>query len=177
MQRHRTFLGLGDEPASPSTRTVTMDPKWQKIGVGLQFLSVLVAAAGFYILIGTLEANTSSVQATVENGIINQVTALDRLLLDKPKLYPYFYESREPATADSLQARVAAQLFADVLDVVSIQNSRFGAQWENPEAWDSWAVDMLTHSPVLRRFVREHQTWYGHRLLAHLRTAEGRLQS
>src|SRR5437879_11539815 len=60
---------IGDDAAAPSTRTGTMDTKWQRVGALAQCVSVLFAIAGFVILIRTLKANTRSVQATVENGI------------------------------------------------------------------------------------------------------------
>jgi hypothetical protein len=47
-----------------------------------------------------------------------------------------------------------------VLDIASIQSTRYPEHWDDPEAWDRWTCDLLHGSPALREYLQAHRDWY-----------------
>jgi hypothetical protein len=118
---------------------------------------------GFVAVILSVNANTKSLRANVENSLVTHVINLNRLNIDKPFLHPYFDEGKVPDPNDPHYGEIlaTAQMVANILDLASIQSLRYRDQWENPEAWDAWVTDSLRNSPILVKYLRAHPKWYG----------------
>jgi len=129
----------------------------------VQVASLIVAGLGFLFVVLSLNNNTRSLEATVQNNMLTHVTDLSKLLQENPWAYPYFYENKpvDPKDPHYQELLITAMHFADVLDIVTLQSSQYKNQWQKPDAWDRWTCDMLERSPILRQFLREHLGWYG----------------
>ena len=141
--------------------------RWQ---LRVQIASLIVAGLGFFFLWSSVNNNTRSLGATVQNNMLTHLTDLNKLLREKPWIYPYFYANQAPDPKDTRYQELlfAAMSYADVLDIVSIQSTQYKEQFESPEAWDKWTCDMLEHSPILQQYLQEHRTWYGKGLIRKL---------
>ena len=177
---------MAEDSLSNDDRAVKISPKasdpdlrykfWQLMAL---YLNLLVAVIGFFALVITVNSNTSSLRANVQNNVLSHVSGLDKLFLEKPYLRAYFYDGKEPDPQDPGYQEViaAAEWFTDVLDIAGVQNERFRDEWEDPEAWDNWTIDMLKHSPVMRKFLEEHSRWYSQGLTRKLKRAQAELKS
>jgi hypothetical protein len=128
--------------------------------------NLVIAAAGFFAVWRTLHNSAHVLRNSVQQSVVTQVVALDRLMIDRPELYPYFYNCKPLAAGDTLYTTVrsAGMMYLDVFDIVSSQNTIFKTNWENPELWNRWIVDTFAHSPALRDLLRNYSHWYGPRL-------------
>jgi hypothetical protein len=144
---------------------------WQLFAL---YSNLLVAIVGISFVVTTLHNNGQSVRNSVQQGMARLVTDMDRVFVDKPELFPYFYECREIDSSNPqyFTAFAASIQMLDLLDIANTQSSTFRDQWDTPEAWDNWIADQLLRSPILRATLRRHNTWYGTRLNASLVKAE-----
>lgn len=167
-----------------------LDVRYKFWHLTAQYSSLVVAIAGFWAVWSSLENNTKSVRANVQNVMLTHVTGLNRFFMERPELYPYFYEGKKPPDPKvpcrkntSVQQRgagspcyldlfLAATSIADVLDIVDTQSIRFRDQWEDPDAWDTWIKDSMKQSPILREYLRKKCRWYGKRLIRQLKQVE-----
>jgi hypothetical protein len=126
-----------------------------------------MALIGFIAVLGSVNANTKSLRASVQNLVTTHIINLDKLFVERPYLMPYFYDGRPADVKDPKYGEIlaAAQIFADTMELLSDQVIRFREQWENPEGWDIWMDDTLRKSPVLVQYLRDHRTWYGESLM------------
>jgi hypothetical protein len=163
-----------------SPRAIDPDLRHKFWNLTLHFSAVAVAAIGLGLVVGELGRNTASVRSAMRNSLLTQVRDLDKVILEHPKLFPYFFERREVASAPEElkpQLRAAAELFLDVFDDVQDQITKYPNDWDHPEAWNRWMVDMFKSSPYLRSLL-EHEacSWYGDGLKRRLREAQQELQ-
>ena len=172
----------GQQNPSPKIHPKAPDPElrykfWELVAL---YSNLAVAIVGFLGVVWslnnnrqTLHANTKSLRANVQNAVLSHVVNLDKVFIDKPYLLPYFYEDKPPDPNDHYQEVIAtAQLTMDVLDIASVQSTRFRDEWEDPDGWDRWIIDMFKHSPVLRQYLAKHKDWYGQSVRARLEKAQ-----
>lgn len=128
--------------------------------------NLCIAMLGFYSLWSSLNQNAKSVRNSVQHSMLTHVRELDRLVVERPHLYGYFYECKPLQRGDTLYAevRAAGMMFLDVLDIVGSQSTIFRENWNDPDAWDRWISDTFEHSPALRQLLAEHSDWYAPRL-------------
>src|SRR5438067_12891819 len=72
---------------------------WQLLAA---YASLLVAILGIWFVVKSinnnatsLDNNTKSVRNGVQQSMLSLVTEMDRMFVDKPELYPYFYRCQE----------------------------------------------------------------------------------
>jgi hypothetical protein len=119
----------------------------------------------------SLTVNTGSLRASVQSTMLNNVISLDKVFVDDPNLYQYFYEGKTPTAADYQKTVAVAQLFADVLDMVSDDIPKL----DDPAAqaaWDAWITDMLRQSPALCGYLEKHRAWYSAEFVRRLERAK-----
>ncbi|HEU0298871.1 MAG TPA: hypothetical protein VFR37_05435 [Longimicrobium sp.] len=128
--------------------------------------NLCIAMLGFYGVWNSLNHNAKSVRNSVQHAMLTHVSNLDRLMVERPHLYGYFYECKPLERGDSLytEVRAAGMLFLDVLDIVGSQSTVFRENWNEPDAWDRWISDTFEHSPALRQLLSEYSSWYAPRL-------------
>lgn len=141
--------------------------------------NLVVGAAGFFAVWRSLHNSSHSLRNSVQQSIVTQVVALDRLLVEKPELYPYFYDCKPLAVGDPLYptVRSAGMMYLDIFDIVASQSTIFKSSWENPELWTRWIVDTFEHSPALRDLLRDYSHWYGPRLNGLRKEAEDSIRA
>jgi hypothetical protein len=167
-------------PARPKIRPWSNDPDlrfkfWQLLAL---YCNLLVAVFGIGFVVLTLRNNGQSVRNSVQQSMVKLVTDMDKVFVDKPELYPYFYECKEidSSSPQYLVVSAASIQMLDLLDIADTQSSTFRDQWDTPEAWDNWIADQLLRSPITRATLRRHHTWYGTRLNASLDKVEAALK-
>ena len=70
---------------------------WQLVAL---YINLAVAFTGFLALVITVNSNTSSLRANVQNNVLSHVSGLDKLFIEKPYLRAYFYDGKEPDPQD-----------------------------------------------------------------------------
>jgi hypothetical protein len=147
------------------------------------YANLLVAIVGFVVVLISLDRNTQSVRANVQNGVTSQIAGLSKVFMDEPELYPYFFDGREAPpkqpcvphnsthTACYDKLRAVAMYKADVMDIVATQRTHFPHMWDDPEAWDVWVKDSMRSSPILQQYLQENCRWYGKTLIKDLQQA------
>lgn len=142
----------------------------------IQTVSLIGAVIGVVLVLVSLHKNTKTLRNSVAQNVTGLVTGLDRMFIERPHLYPYFYEdvdpkelrdSKDPKERERYrEIEAAATMVLDVLDVVNTQSTQFPEEWDTPEAWDHWVADEFARSPILCRVLDEHKNWYGPGLYA-----------
>lgn len=150
---------------------------WQLLAT---YLSLIVAVVGIGFVVWSVRNNTKSVSTGVQQHAMSLVTDLDKVFIDHPQLYPYFYECKEleldPNDKESKRVVAAAMMMLDVLDMAAMQSTENKLDWGDPEAWDRWIFDQFVRSPILRKTLKEHEGWYGKRLKTKRDEAERELE-
>jgi hypothetical protein len=167
--------------SSEKIRPTAHDPDlrykfWQLFAT---YASLVVAILGIWFVVRSLDNNTKSVRSGVQQSMLSLVTDMDKVFVDKPELYPYFNRCQElklgPNDPKSDQVIAAAVQMLDVFDIAAAQSTRFRDQWEDPDAWDNWIKDQFIHSPILRKVLHDHKSWYSKGLNNRLNEAEKEL--
>lgn len=136
---------------------------WQLVAT---YSQLAIAIAGIFFVWGALTNNAKSLRSATQQSMVKLVTDMDKVFVDKPDLYPYFYQCQDIDSTNGLyhQASAAAVQMLDLMDIAATQNSTFKDQWDTPQAWDDWIKDQLLRSPIVRDRLKAYHTWYGGRL-------------
>ena len=143
------------------------DALYRRLHIVALYLSLVTAIAGFAVIVVTVRTNTQAVRANVQHGMLTHITDLDKAILEHPSVYPYIRDNKtiEPGDSHYTEAVAIAELYADVMDALLDQQQHFRDQWDDSDAWDAWINEQVKNSPILRKFVLDHKTWYGHDLV------------
>ena len=84
----------------------------------------------------------------------------DKLFLDKPYLYPYFYKDSiiSPSDKNYQEALIVSECIADNFD--TFLEERTASKVPISNNWKNWMRDVFAKSPVLRQFMDSHLSWY-----------------
>lgn len=148
---------------------------WQLLAM---YCSLGIAALGIFFVWWTLSNNALSARATMQQGMVRLVTDMDKVFVDQPDLYPYFYQCQEidHSSQHYNRASAAAVQMLDVMDIAATQGDTFKSQWDTPQAWDNWIKDQLLRSPITRDRLKAYSSWYGRRLNSRYQDVENELQ-
>jgi len=120
-----------------------------------------------------------SVESNVFGVITTQNLAGDEIFIKNPKLRPYFYSGKDIKEADPLYQQVVAmaEYLLDYYDGLTTQFKKYPSLWRyEKESWEKNLIDMLTWSPILRRYLTANRDWYNDHLFALMRVAEKKRQ-
>jgi hypothetical protein len=99
-------------------------------------------------------------------GIVQQMVVVDKVFIDNPEVYPYFFESIKPPNDKRLHAKVksTAIMVLDFMDGFEDDYIRqlpeMGENGKNWIAWERYFTDQFASSPVLCDSYNEISTWY-----------------
>ncbi len=148
---------------------------WQLLAM---YSSLSIAALGIFFVWWTLSGNALSSRSQMQQGMVRLVIDMDRVFVEHPELYPYFYQCQpiDPSNKDYDRASAAAVQMLDIMDIAATQNDTFKSQWDTPQAWDDWIKDQLVRSPITRDRLKAYSSWYGRRLNHRYQEVEQDLQ-
>jgi len=144
---------------------------WQ---LAAMYTNLVIAVVGIGFVWWTLSNNALSARSTMQQSMVKLVTDMDRVFVEHPDLYPYFYQCQEIDPSNKLytEASAAAVQMLDLMDIAATQNDTFKSQWDTPQAWDEWIRDQLRRSPITRDRLKTYLNWYGKRLKKHYEAVE-----
>jgi hypothetical protein len=127
----------------------------------IALLQLLVSALGFVVVVWSLRVLVRSIDAQSSAGVAARQLEFDKVILDNPGLYKYFYQGQDLTPDDPEYARVmaAAQLLANYFDGYFQQQGRYRQMWPD-RLWKDYIRDHVAKSPVLRRYVAESSRWF-----------------
>jgi hypothetical protein len=100
------------------------------------------------------------------HGIVQQMVEVDKVFIDNPDLYPFFFESMKPPNDKKLHAKVksTAIMVLDFMDGFEDDYIRqlpeMGENGKNWVAWERYFIDQFATSPVLCDSYKDISTWY-----------------
>jgi hypothetical protein len=124
-------------------------------------LQLIVSALGFGVVVWTLRVLIRTLDAQSSAGVAARQLEFDRIILEHPALYRYFYQGHDLRSDDSEFARVmaATQLLANYFDGFFQQQGLYRQMWPDIK-WKGYIRDHVSKSPVLRRYVIENSGWF-----------------
>ena len=124
-------------------------------------LQLLVSSLGFVVVVRTLRVLVRSIDAQSSAGVAARQLEFDKVILEHPSLYKYFYQGQDLAVDDPDYSRVmaATQLLANYFDGYFQQEGLYRQMWPD-SMWKSYMRDHVAKSPVLRRYVAANPTWF-----------------
>jgi hypothetical protein len=124
-------------------------------------LQLLVLALSFVVVVWSLRVLVRSIDAQSSAGVATRQLEFDKVILDNPRLYEYFYQGQELAPDDPEYARVmaAAQLHANYFDGYFQQHGRYRQMWPD-KLWKDYIRGHVAKSPVLREYVAANAAWF-----------------
>jgi hypothetical protein len=124
-------------------------------------LQLVVSILGFGVVVWTLRVLIRAIDAQSSAGVATRQLEFDKIILEHPTLYRYFYQGQDLGPDDPEFARVmaATQLLANYFDGFFQQQGMYRQMWPD-SLWKSYIRDHVAKSPVLRRYVIENSGWF-----------------
>jgi hypothetical protein len=124
-------------------------------------LQLVVSAFGFGVVLWTLRVLIRTLDAQSSAGVATRQLEFDKIILEHPTLYRYFYQGQDVGPDDPEFARVmaAAQVLANYFDGFFQQQGMYRQMWPD-RLWKAYIRDHVAKSPVLRRYVTENSGWF-----------------
>jgi hypothetical protein len=124
-------------------------------------LQLLVSGLGFVVVAWTLRVLVRQIDAQSSAGVATRQLEFDKVILEHPCLYRYFYQGQDIAPDDPEYTRVmaATQLLANYFDGYFQRQGMYRQMWPDIK-WKSYIQDHVAKSPVLRRYVVENHNWF-----------------
>jgi hypothetical protein len=124
-------------------------------------LQLVVSTLGFGVVVWTLRVLIRAIDAQSSAGVATRQLEFDKIILEHPSLYRYFYQGQDLGPDDPEFARVmaATQLLANYFDGFFQQQGMYRQMWPD-SMWKCYIRDHVAKSPVLRRYVIENSRWF-----------------
>jgi len=124
-------------------------------------LQLFVSALGFIVVVWTLRVLVRSIDAQSSAGVATRQLEFDKVVLENPYLYKYFYQGLDLPSDDPEYDRVmaATQLLANYFDGYFQQQGKYRQMWPD-RSWKGYIRDHTAGSPVLRRYVLANSRWF-----------------
>ena len=132
-------------------------------------VQAVTSLAGFAVVIYQLRGLRNATYGETHSRLYGEDYEAVRLFIDHPALRPYFYDNVEPdrASPDYAPANTAAELYAVHFEHIMLQMENLPDAIRQP--WRDYIRGMYDRSPVVRRHLDEHPSWYSDDLRALVR--------
>lgn len=161
---------------------------WVRANAGvIQTVAQVAGLIGLFFALRQLQEMRKQTREAAFGLITTRAVSMTQILIDYPRLYPYFYNSRaltrNVGSKERAQVLSTAEGFLDVFDHLLTRGKVFSQNWkEEEEQWVKWIKDMLRTSVVLRRMCAERtpdeeNAWYDMRLKELLTQVESELST
>jgi len=140
-------------------------PNWTDIA------QAITGLAGFAVVIFQLRDLKNAAYGETHSRLYGEDYEAVKLFIEHPSLRPYFYDNVEPDadSPDRQLADTAAELYAVHFEHIMLQMDNLPENIRQP--WRDYIRGMYERSPVVRRHLREHESWYSDALHALVRPA------
>src|SRR5574341_595211 len=93
---------------------------------------------------------------------------INKIYVDDPTLYPYFYFNEAvPAGLTRQKVLALAEMHIDLFDYVVTNLDQLPEVWNwSRRFWEAWIIDTFTSSQILRDYFDDVKDWYPARLTA-----------
>jgi hypothetical protein len=105
--------------------------------------------------------------ASVYQAMNDNMLQINRLLVDRPSLRPYFYgeqELNDESSEERERVEATAEPFINFIDNVLTQMPLLPSNLAQP--WRTYFASVTTSSPVLCEFWKRHREWYSEEMRA-----------
>jgi hypothetical protein len=122
--------------------------------------AAIITTLGFGFVIYQIRQTNRNMHSSTFNAIFSQSTEITRFFIENPGLRPFFYDNVDVSDTDERYGKLIAlaELVADAFQHILLQSDNF------PESvkpkWIAYMKYIYDNSPVLRRHLRSHGTWY-----------------
>jgi hypothetical protein len=129
----------------------------------LTFVVAVVGIVGVVLQLQMLRKSTEllheSTQVQVYQSLIQNSSKIDEILIERPELRKYIYDSAAVPRSKRRQAEIESliELAVDMIDNLTIQAEYVPRKAR--EGWASFAEDFL-RQPTVVRFLNNHGVWY-----------------
>lgn len=113
-----------------------------------------------------LDLQKRAVEAQTWQLIIQQMTDVDKIFVEHPDLYPYFFLNKQVDKDDPTYPKVKSMtiMLLDFMDGFEDdyvrQLSGMGDNGKNWVAWENYFIDQFRLSPALCESYKEYESWY-----------------
>jgi hypothetical protein len=135
--------------------------RYETTMVCLAIAQLLVSGLGFVVIAWTLRVLVRQIDGQSSAGVAARQLEFDKVILEHPGLYKFFYSGQDIASDDPEHARVmaAAQLLANYFDGFFQQKGMYRQMWPDSK-WLRYINDHVAKSPALRRYVAANPEWF-----------------
>lgn len=134
--------------------------RFTKVTLGLNLITLLGLVISLSLVVYQLRQNGQGIATANYIAATNWNVELDKIFIEHPDLYPYFYANKKIDPTDNSQKRYllvsTAETAMDLLDSTLADNNE---KWPDP-GFEGWAHDLFRLSPVLREHLVERRAWY-----------------
>jgi hypothetical protein len=135
--------------------------KYELFAVIFGALQLLISGLGFIVIAWTLRVLVRSIDAQSSAGVASRQLEFDKIVLNDPSLYKYFYQGHDIKSdhPEYFSAMAATKLLANYFDGFFQQQGMYRQMWPDKN-WKTYINDHARKSPVLRRYVIENKNWF-----------------
>jgi hypothetical protein len=131
--------------------------------------AAITSIVGFILLIYQIHRLHLTVQGETHSKLYTHYLEVTKLLLQKPRLRPYFYDGKplDPSLAPDADLRIEVEtmceVFLGLLEHAVLQQGNLpGDSWNN--CWRAYVRERFSSSPELARFFHANEKWYAEAL-------------
>jgi hypothetical protein len=126
----------------------------------LALAAILVNIAGFMLVSYQVRQQAVATRGETYASLCGLSYDILKLFVDRPHLYPYFYEQKPLSDAGDHRVEVLAccEMIANYCDNTALQAESIPR--EILDRWRNFIRGQLRMSAVLRDFLREYRSWY-----------------
>jgi len=128
------------------------------ISLGSLIASLLLVAWQTNSLSRQTRLQTQTAVATSGDIALTMLQTVMLRLLDQPQLFPYIYEGRQPT--NDPQLRLLAEALADAVNYGCEVGRELPIAASRVEGFADYGVFLLENSPIIRRLIEEHPSWW-----------------
>jgi len=123
------------------------------------WLTFAVAVAGIVGVALQLQMLRKSTKVQVYEGLIQNSSKIDEILIERPELRKYIYDGAAVPRSKLRQAEVESliELALDMLDNLKVQSKYIPK--ENLQGWRNYENNLL-RQPTVEKYLRDHGAWY-----------------
>jgi hypothetical protein len=127
--------------------------------------AALVQVIAFPILIYQVKNLRNNILGASQDRLYAQYTEVCKLIIERPNLYPYFYDKGKfaPSISDDkelhVQIKIMCEAIYGLIEHSTVQKKNLPKRaWEG--CWEPYAHERWTNSQELRKFFEDNEKWY-----------------
>jgi len=143
-----------------------MSTNIEKFDVILKRGALVATIFGFIVIAWQMIIARQAYEAQAWQVIIQQTGEINKIFIEHPDLYPYFYQKKRVQSDDIIYPKVIsmADMYLDFIDgfedayVRKLAGMEDGGKYRIP--WENYFQDQFSQSPALCNRYKEVKSWY-----------------